>query len=158
MPNCELCGGEGPLTKIRIEGVVMQACGNCAKHGTPIDAPASGFNSSRPSRPYRDPIKKTVGNDDEYVLPNAGALIKAAREKMNMRQIDLSKRLNIAESVIHQIESGNYKPTMDVIKKFEAGLSLKLIGTVSREPVVLDKQMETRAFTIGDMIQNKLKK
>ena len=148
MGQCELCGRSSETLKnVRVEGVEMNCCPVCAKSG--VEVKNYVFE-----KPQRRSFKREIKNEYEFIVPNAGALIKAKREQMNMKQIDLSRRLNIKESIIHQVESGSLKPTLDVAKKFEEGLGIFIISKQEVKKVNLE-QTDTKGFTLGDFIKKR---
>jgi putative transcription factor len=160
MPACDMCGTNGQLNKIRIEGTIMNVCANCAKFGESLEPSlklTTGANTPRKSNGFfsqttHSQPKQTI---NETVLENASQLIKNAREKLGLKQIDLSKKLNLKESVVQQFESGHTIPTIDIVKKFEHGLGITLISTQITEEAYTRSYEQNQGFTIGDMIKKK---
>ncbi|HLP79904.1 MAG TPA: multiprotein-bridging factor 1 family protein [Acidobacteriota bacterium] len=162
MPQCELCGADGPVSPTTVEGVSMKVCSKCARFGTGGQAAPSSesrrFSSPTRSRSWAPREEEAA----EFVLPNAGDLLKAERERRGLRQVDMSRMLNLKESILHQFESKSTVPTLDVVKKIQAGLSIKLIGK-RKEASPAELMNEPRrtgpsSFTLGDMIAQKMKK
>lgn len=149
MPACDLCGTSAPLKETKVEGTLLKVCQNCAKFGTQDVIPQ---NRNQRMRTQSSSYKKPT-DDGLIVLPNAGQLIKAEREKRNMRQVDFSRMLNIKESIIHQIESG-HAITVDVVKKIEAQLHIKLTAKPVESESVPGRST-TQSFTIGDLLKKK---
>ena len=162
MANCEMCGAGGKLEPVIVEGVQMLACPNCVKFGKLVnETPQAQSRNYVPG--MRMPSKPVVSA--EFVVANAGDIIKAARERRGMRKVDLARMLNIRESVVHQLEGGNTHQMLDVVKRFETALNLKLVGKQSAdesENVVVskvnDEKSSSKVLTIGDLLSAAMKK
>ncbi|MFT4312391.1 MAG: helix-turn-helix domain-containing protein [Candidatus Woesearchaeota archaeon] len=148
--KCEMCSSDGQLTPRIIEGVELQLCPKCKHYGLPPAQKKQPFRKKSPASRYQQ------DETYEFITPKAGQLIKAEREKRNLKQIDLSRMLNIKESVIHQVESGHAKPTFADAKIFEQGLGVKLIFKKDTSDIdIQTKPTESSGFTIADMIKKK---
>lgn len=153
MPTCELTGKECPyLVEVIIEGVQMKVAPEQAKYGKPIEKEIN--NSIKTRKPFY-PQQSQKTQIYEFILPNAGTVVKQAREKLGLRQIDLAKKLLIKESTIHQVESGHLKPTVDEAKKLEEGLGIIITAKKTLKNDVELEHTKTSSFTIGDMIKDK---
>lgn len=169
MAQCEMCSQsvENP-TVVLIEGVEMKVCPNCTRFGTkkPGKPVIPQHMIRNAQRVFRKQTKRVDVDENKYVSDDAGKLVKSAREKLGLKQIDLSRKLSIAEAEIHQVESGHMSPTLALARKFEQGLHIKLIkeypakgsdeddeasGYVSSSP-------SSGGVTIGDMIKIKKRK
>lgn len=166
MGNCELCGKvTDQLSKAKIEGVVMELCTNCAKHGTRVVSPrnipshSSGFKRRNNSKT----------DSEEFVSLSYAKDIKSARESLKLKPEELAKKLNEKESLILKIESGNHKPNFAMAKKLESFLKIKLIKTRSinktheRYEQSQDNKEEgprgrSSSLTFGDILKNAMKK
>lgn len=160
MANCEMCGTNGGLQPAIVEGVQMLVCPKCSKYGKLVsETPQGQMHIHTATGGFRS--NKKVEGPVEFIVPNAGDLIKAAREKRGMRQVDAARMLNIRESIIHQIEGGNTHQTLDIIKKIEVAFAIKLVGVRSAEEQddsVPRSKVEAKALTIGDLINKAMKK
>jgi uncharacterized protein (TIGR00270 family) len=150
MPACEMCGSNSPLSEVKVEGTLLKVCQNCAKFGQSLQAVPQ--NQNRRMRPQQTGYKK-VEDDGLILLPNAGQILKADREKRNMRQVDFSRMLGIKESIIHQIESG-HPITMDIVQKIESQLKIKLTAR-PLETTEVPRSSSAQSFTIGDLLKKK---
>lgn len=160
MANCEMCGTNGGLQPAIVEGVQMLVCPNCARYGKLVSETPQGQMHLHTARGGFRSSKKVEG-PVEFVVPNAGELIKAAREKRGMRQVDAARLLNIRESIIHQIEGGNTHQTLDIIKKFEVAFAIKLVGVRSAEEKddeLPRAKVDAKPLTIGDLLSKAMKK
>lgn len=148
---CELCGKritEG--VKIRLEGVVVTACTGCRGLGEVVE-------EVKPQKPRKKPapvkVKKQEFNVDvEYELIDGfGDKIKAAREKLGWTQEDLGKKVNETHSLIHRMESGRYEPSVEVARKLERKLDVRLLAP-SEEAEAPTAAGEVKDVTLGDMV------
>ena len=146
MAQCEMCGTEEDhLTLAIIEGVELKVCKSCLKLG-----------KKKPSIPKRFGHKTRIQkpNFEERVISNAGNLIKSAREKRNMRQIDLAKMLQIKDSQLHHIEIGDMPLNLKLAKEIEHTLEITLVKKFKHIEVEETKH-ETTGLTLGDLIKSK---
>lgn len=142
--QCELCGAEGPLYKVKIEGSIMNVCGKCRKFGTPV-------------RTYKKIIsEKKIEKPEiiEAIVSDYAKLIRNARENHNMKQEEFAMKINEKDSIIHKVETGHFKPSLKLAKKIEKFLGIKLIEIVNEsENQLTSHKEEKNAFTIGDFIK-----
>ena len=82
MKNCEICGEERVLVKAIIEGTLLDVCENCAKFGNIIVV--------KQIKEEEKPVKKVTNELINVINPEYPKLIKNAREKLNLKQKDLS--------------------------------------------------------------------
>ncbi|MCL4332093.1 MAG: multiprotein bridging factor aMBF1 [Candidatus Thermoplasmatota archaeon] len=146
-----MCGEKTPkVTRVRIEGAVIEACDRCAKLGTPVDPPKKApvtytFSkpayspprprATAPARPQRRRSTQAVRPDrmdldHVEVTPDYAEIIKTAREKMSWSQDDLAAKLMEKKNVLSSIERGALRPDIKVARKLEKLLGIKLIETI----------------------------
>lgn len=63
---------------------------------------------------------------DESIERQLSNLIISARTEQNITQKELAERLGIKQSNISRLESGNYNPSLDFLKKVAEGLGKEL--------------------------------
>ncbi|MBI4144973.1 TIGR00270 family protein [Candidatus Woesearchaeota archaeon] len=141
--DCELCGK--PATKkALVEGVNLNVCNACVKLGQEVRAPLV-------------PVKKTVSAEPlivQAIVPDPGTRIKQAREKFGLTQKDFAIKINEHQSVIHKLETGHLDLTLDLARKLEKALHIKLIE--ERQDVTLSAPKTNNGpVTIGDLIRLK---
>ncbi len=147
---CELCGKYRNLLSAIIEGTMMSVCNECAKFGNINVIEKKELKEIKPRKIYIE--EKII----EEINPNYSSLIKEAREKMNLKQEELAKKISEKESVIHSLESGALKPQIELAKKLENFLNIKLIekyGLEEKNKVDLSDP----SLTIGDLLKLKKK-
>ena len=159
--NCDLCGKTGTLYKTEIEGVRMNACETCARHG-------KIFHEIRQELPKQKEKeqKRQVREDKpsvpapeviQLIMKDYSSKIKNAREHKGLKQEDFAKKINEKESVIHQLESGHMKPNLELAQKLEHALGIKIIEEITMEPEEMQggKPKGNGPLTLGDMINIK---
>lgn len=143
MASCELCGKGGDLVSAYIEGVRLKVCSTCSEYGKVIQ------------EKFVKPVEKKdikVEEVVDVVLDDYSNIVKKARETKGLSQKDLAYKLNEKESIIAKMEQGNIKPDLDLARKLERFLGIKLILKEKiAEPPVL--QVKTSGLTIGDFLK-----
>ena len=162
MPVCNLCGEQTEkLFKTNIEGAELIVCPNCARLGeiitevTPKERPQEKQDMEEKfySREDEEPAKNII----ETVISDYGFRVKNARERKGLKQKDFAKMLAIKESLLHNIESSRFEPSLELAKKLEKKLHIKLIEQIEDKPINISHG-ESATMTLGDMIKKKLKK
>ena len=129
MVDCEMCGKsiDKPV-KVIVEGTSMTVCSQCAAYGRRLEDPKTrhtNMTTRRPQRVFESP------DTNLFVVSNYGPLVKLAREKKGLKQEQVAKSLNEKESIIHKIESGNFKPSLKLAKKIERFFGIKITETLN---------------------------
>lgn len=143
---CELCGREIKYGEsIKIEGAVITVCKSCAKMGVRVG------KVSTENKP-----RKIVRRDfpEEDIVIDYAERIRSAREKLNLKQEELARKINEKDSVIARIESGKMIPSMELAKKLEKFLKISLIEIVPPETPLLKKGGDG-PLTLGDVVKIK---
>ena len=148
---CDICGSEGKLYKAVVEFAELNVCEKCNKFGKVIG----------PVKQYEEkiPIKKIIDEQPEFmemVTENYAGIIKKKRESLGLTQKEFANKISEKESVIHQLESKHYKPSITLAKKIERFLKIKLIEEYE-EMHEKSKHSKAETFTIGDFIKIKEK-
>lgn len=139
---CEMCGRETLVTsRVRVEGTVLHVCADCARFGEPLDpSPTAAVANPVEGRPRAAaPGTRSVGGGrrleerDLYtdigeleLAPDWGKKVRAAREARTWTPEELGKRLNEKKSVVLKIESGNFHPPDQLVRKLERLLQVRL--------------------------------
>ena len=85
------------------------------------------------------------------LIENFSTVIKQKREKLQLKQEDLAKQINEKVSIIHKVETGHFEPNMDLARKFEKFLKIKLIEQTTLAAISLGKSA-VESYTLGDFI------
>jgi len=144
-----MCGSEEQLYKTEIEDTMLNVCKGCAEFGKIV----------KPIQPKKVIIKeeeKPVPQNETImvIVDDYSQIIRQKREKLGLNHEDFAKKMNEKVSVIHNIETGRYKPNIDLARKFERFLNVKLIEQHEEE---FEKTEATKSdsFKIGDFIKIK---
>ncbi len=142
MSACELCGKEENLLSAFVEGVIFRVCSNCSRYGKVIE-----------EKRFVKIEKREIRREEvvEVILGGFNLVVKNAREKKRLSQEELATKLNEKESLISKIEQGSLKPSIDLAKKLERFLGVKLITQEKIEEA--PTKVKTAALTIGDFIK-----
>ena len=141
--NCELCGKQRELVLALVENSEMKLCSDCSRFGKVL-------------REIKEVEEEKKFEEEEFVegiVEDYFKIIKDKREKMGLKQEELAKKLNIKESIIHKIETGSVELSIEIARKLENFLRIKLITEYNvkyRKIGTNDKVM-----TLGDLIGNK---
>lgn len=144
-----MCGAETKLFKAIIEDAEMSVCRDCAKFGRVI-----GEIREKPGKILRIEKEKPSAELIQIIVEDYAEKIKKAREKLGLKQKDLAKRLNEKESLIHKIETKTIEPNINLARKIEKFLKIKLI---EQHEEVHQRGTETKSdsLTIGDFVKIK---
>lgn len=146
-----MCGKESDLFKTIIEGSELNVCKNCSRYGKVLRS----VRHETYSPINKEHIRIVPANEkEERVVSDYNQIIKQKRERFNLTQEQLSKRLNEKESLIQRIESGHAKPSLKVARKLEKFLGIKLIEEFENKKLDLNKT-KSGPMTIGDLIKIK---
>ncbi len=147
--SCDLCGKEKKIVKAKVEGTTLNVCENCAEFGEIIEIPKEVIKEVKQKN-------KSIMEEEviEYLSNDYSKKIKQAREKINLKQEELAKRLAIKESLIHKFESGRQEPDLNTARKLENFLKIKLIEKY-KEKYEKKTSKGSDSFTIGDIISKK---
>ncbi len=153
MPSCELCGMKNSIYECEIEGTMMKVCENCSRFGRVIGKSNVKIVVQESKRPE---IK-----EPEYAFVQGyGLIVKNARERSGMKQEDFAKKINEHKSLIHQVESEHITPNVELAKKLEKALHIKIINEIKDEETPnarrpAGKSNAPEGFTLGDMIKKR---
>ena len=147
MTVCELCGKDTEVSRALVEGSELNVCEACGRFGKMLRKPvfrAPAPKSAVPRAP--EPV--------EVVVSDYAVKIRTAREKSGMTQKEFALKLNEKESIIHKLENGLFVPPIDMAKKLERLLRIKLVEIEQEEKTDTQKR-SSGALTIGDIINIK---
>lgn len=160
---CELCGAliRGPAHRVTVEGVSMMVCGRCysrlasRRAGTPPKPQGMPTPPRRVSRPASRPRSRRDALYDRYeVVEDYAERIRRARLRLGWSQAALAQRVGEGENVIKRIEAGRLVPPIDLARRLEKALKIRLL-----EPVVEDvlpsttRGAEDYTLTLGDIVR-----
>ncbi|MBI5227123.1 TIGR00270 family protein [Candidatus Micrarchaeota archaeon] len=146
---CDICGRPQVSAQVLIEGAKLLACASCRRGGKTLHE-FSGGHSSAPVLPFSAPSSLDSG---EEIIENPGKLIKQASDRLRLPLPVIAERLREKESYLHGIENGHLMPSLEIARKLEKELSIKLIDkvqlSVAPSPAAAAKFSPP---TLGDML------
>ena len=166
MGSCEICGSSKVATKrASSNGRDVLACERCMK-AAGLKPNITGVSlSSNPGNVrgfggyggFGRSGKDIMVRDEKELAPDFGQRVIDARRKRGIEQRDLARAISERINVIQRVEKGHH-PGDPVIKKLERFLDIELM--IDRSP---EEQRKVgpgagRAMTLGDYIQDALRK
>lgn len=154
--QCEMCGKESktePLLKTLIEGTTLVVCKLCSKFGKVIHVLNPAMKS-----PEKNKLAKQVApkhEEIETLVEDAGDRVRKAREKKDLKQVDLARMIAEKESIIQKIENGSFTPNIFLARRLEKALHIVLVELVKEDVVDNASTKSAGVLTLGDMIKVK---
>jgi putative transcription factor len=128
--SCELCGKPilGKPVRVWIEGSQLMVCSQCSRYGSVVKPKAV-------TRPQQVVKRKelSMGFETTVLVSNYNVLIRQARESMGLTQADLAKLIGEKESIVRRLESRRMAPTLELARKIEKVLKIKLYEETRQE-------------------------
>lgn len=153
--QCEMCGSKGQLYRAIVEDAELNICKKCTGFGKVLSVikPETVKQNKR-----SEGIKKTLPDKGlmQVIVEDYSNKVKEAREKLGLKQEELANRINEKASVIHKIETGIFEPNVDLARKLERFLKIKLVEQHEETPGK-GSASSSDAMTIGDIISLKKK-
>ncbi len=152
MPSCDMCGKDGANAIAKIEGVDLTVCQNCAKYGKVLRAIRPNIPKSKPGNAHYQ--KQEAGEPVELIVEDFAQRIRQKREELKLTQQEFARKISERESVVHHIENGTQRPSLELAEKLQRILHIILIEK-SKEDVVQKTVKKADAFTLGDFMRVK---
>jgi len=89
------------------------------------------------------------------IVENYHQIIRSARERLGWSQEVLASKVGESVNTIRRIESGKLKPTLELARRLERVLKVKLIEPVVVEPTEHRSPGGVEDLTIGDLIDTR---
>jgi putative transcription factor len=147
--DCDICGKQNATNMALIEGARMAVCANCSKFGKIL-------NSMSISEKPAAGAEQSPDQEIEDIVENYGRIIHAAREKISLPLKVLAEKIQERESYLEKIEAGKLLPSINVARKLEKELAIRLVEK-SRIEHVRSSKSDFKGPTLGDMIEVKPK-
>ncbi|MFZ8856099.1 MAG: helix-turn-helix domain-containing protein [Candidatus Nanopusillus sp.] len=144
MKTCELCGkSTDKLYKVYIEGTILNVCKDCLKYGKSVNENENIIKENKLK------IKEIVG---EVIDENYNKILIKYREEHKLNQEDMAKLLGIKESLYKSIENKKIIPDINLAKKIEKTLGIK----ITKREVLTEKinnKDNKNYITVGDILE-----
>ncbi len=147
MEDCEMCGKQmTDVFIIAVDPAQLRVCKKCAKGAKVIGRDSTMPISSRPAP------QQSRGNaeEDMELIENYGAAIRNAREAMKLPLKVLAEMLNEKETLLLRVEEEKTKPPIQLTKKLERALNIRLAAPSKPEDSYHGKRGDKA--TLGDFI------
>ena len=156
--QCEMCGSSAEeLFKTNIEGTTINVCKKCSRYGKVVEMVKVVFIPEKRQEERRKEQLKTVEDETIFVItPNYTTIVKESRERLNLKQEELAKKINERDTIISKIETGTIEPSMKVARKLEKFLGITLVEE-HKEGNIGNVKDNSDSITIGDLIKVKRK-
>ncbi len=172
---CDICGMpiEGKPKIVIVDRAKLRVCDRCARrlasatrvaeeHGISLRVPE--VPSTQLQRPItrRERVPRLA--EEEYeIVEDFAERIKSAREAIGLSRKELAALVGEKESVLRRIEEGELEPTLDLARRIEKVLRIKLIvrrseEEVEEEEVEFEEGEEEEGLTLGDIVEIRRKR
>lgn len=161
MAMCEMCGKEGSLSKVTVEGALLDLCQACSKFGV---KQGGNRHHGKDKKIFINKRRYDAPESNDKIVDDFASIIKNKREELNLKQIELAKKLSEKESLVHKLEAGGMRPPFALAKKLQKLLGIKLIEKIDDGSNDKDKEdnksfkkgsPNSAGFTLGDFIKKK---
>ena len=161
---CEMCGR--PVHRreayiVYLEGTRLMVCPSCYSRIARRASKALPYTEAmrRPRQGTRRPAPKPkvkprrVNLDEFEVVPDYAKRVKRARERLGWSQRTLAQAVREGENVIKRIEAGKLTPSIDLARRLEKVLGIKLLEPVVEESsAALPPAERVKDITLGDIV------
>ncbi len=107
-------------------------------------------------KPRRKPSDKSLLAEDYEYVEDFGALVRRARESMGLSQDELASLVKEKATVIRKIEQGELHPPIELARRLEKVLKIRIIQEVEEEipPVKISRgQPGNATYTLEDLLK-----
>lgn len=150
---CDICGKSPVRAQIQIEGAKLLACGACMRGGKVLHR----FDDT--GAPAERPISPSSVETTEEITEGFGKIIRQAREKTGLPLAVIAERIREKESYLQALEHERFMPTVEVARKLEKELGVKLVE--KSQSVAGPAASGPKSYappTLADMVEVKKKK
>lgn len=166
MAECEMCGKKVGTRRYMVEGTVMNLGLECARYGTPMDAPApagtqAAVQQGLERRAQRMTSRSVYEQESWVVVDGYGPLIHKAREAKGLSHEQLGNKVSARVPELKHIESGKLRPGDDLARRLEKALGITLLEKAEGPPPAVSgvkKAGASAGLTIGDLLKDAAEK
>lgn len=154
--GCDMCGKVGQLFVVEVEGTDMEVCDSCSKFGK-VKKRLMTSHDNKIKEKNRQVVLKNIEPKREIVfiiVDDYSSKIKNARERMNLKQEDVAKKIAEKESLLQNIESGKFEPNIELARKLEKFFNISIVEQHEEIHKPISKSNDN-VLTLGDMIKFK---
>ena len=148
---CEMCNKTEASAKALVEGAELALCRNCSRFGKIIGeiqrAPVKRKETAKPAATAFKAKPEIV----ETIVSDYADRIRRARERLGLMQKEFALKITEKESVVHKLETGELEPSVDLARKLERILKIKLVEALEESESINDAETKGSQRTIGDI-------
>ena len=151
---CDLCGAKTELLfKTSIENSELNVCKACSVFGKVISEVR--IEEAKPKKAREEAQMQSPEKELIFVITaDYAEKIKKKREELGLKQEDFAKIINEKQALVHKMETGHFEPNIDLARKLERFLKIKLIEQYEETHDKAARE-KTGTFTIGDFTKVK---
>ncbi|MEM4481499.1 MAG: multiprotein bridging factor aMBF1 [Desulfurococcaceae archaeon] len=157
---CEMCGREldqKSAKKAVVEGSLLILCPSCysrlSRHSSVKEVAQQSPPKKNPPKPQPARRTRQQSIEELEVVGDYSTRVKTAREKLGWAQEVLAQKVGESVNTIKRVESGRLKPSLELAKKLERILGIKLLEPVVHELSGDTARSQDEYLTIGDIIR-----
>jgi len=151
---CEICGMPivGRPYYAEVDGVEMVLCASCYLKLT-RSGRARPLRRPKPVRQASTSRRRAArGVADLEIVEDYDYKIRSAREAKGLTTAELASKLRVSEALLRKIEQGKLKPSIELARKMERILGVKLVVPVEEPEVEAEEQPLPEYPTFGDVV------
>jgi len=157
--QCDVCGREiiGKPHRVIIEGAKLTTCAQCAELGSAEWKPdPKSLKVSLKTGPTRQlKTRRTRRSreirEDLTIIENFGSIVRKARQRLNLSQEDLGRKIGEKVSVIRKIEVERIIPSERLARKLEHALGVKLLVPLVEPEGFISPPQVNKGVTLGEI-------
>lgn len=151
--HCEICGRpvEEPIA-VEVDRAVLYLCRSCAaSYGRRQVAQRQQAQPAarRPPQPRRPAAPRR----ELEVVEDFGEIVRRARENLGLSREVLAAMIGVKETVLRRVEAGQLTPDLELARKLERALGVKLLVEASQEASGVQGKGVERGLTLGDVAE-----
>ncbi|MEZ0248425.1 MAG: multiprotein bridging factor aMBF1 [Thermoproteus sp.] len=153
MQYCDICGApiEGQPYVIKLDNAVLHVCRRCAATYGAVQVAEEQKRVSPPPRRVQPPPPRRAVERYEVVEEYA-EVIRRARESLGLSREALASYIGVKESILRRVESGQLVPDVQLARKLERALGVKLLVPAQQAEEAAGAPAR-RELTLGDVAE-----
>ncbi|MEM3326637.1 MAG: multiprotein bridging factor aMBF1 [Thermoproteus sp.] len=156
MQYCDICGApiEGQPYVIKLDNAVLHVCRRCAATygAVPITEQQQQKRASPPPPRRVQPPPPRRAVERYEVVEEYAEVIRRARESLGLSREALASYIGVKESILRRIESGQLVPDVQLARKLERALGVKVLVPTQQAEEGTGAPAR-RELTLGDVAE-----
>ena len=158
---CEMCNSKEACCRALVEGAELSVCRGCGRFGRvlkeiKIEIPARKARQAAVAKPQT--VLKKEKEIIETIVADFSQRIRKARERLGLTQDEFARKISERESVVHKLETGAMEPDIEMARKLERLLKIKLVEqreSGSEEGIAEQPRGSGGGLTLGDYLKKR---